>query len=904
MIKSILELKNDTQVDELITCLSEIDKDLDKKVYYVQNKARVSKKEALEYCVSQSLILWAKVYLSWDARKYQKTILVQGKESKKLVLRLGRRLGKCLPGDVIVQDSKTGDRVTIKELYNRKKANIFSIDDKEKLFNNETNIIMENGIKKVYKLTTKSGRTIRATANHPFYTPKGYIDLENLRKGMKVAIAKNYKHTDPLNISSLKVRKIAKQFLNNNDDEIPKEIFKLNNAKLSIFISMVYNSNLSVLDEDGNMILRYKSVTVLKQIQSLLLRFGVDSSFIKGVIKRNKVYYADNKLVISKENMPLFVHQIGINERNVNDILKKRYNNKPKNKGNIIWDTVSSITFDKEEMTYDLTVPDVHNFVANDFITHNTECMCIMILWYSYTQANKGTNNQYTILIITPYESQVDLIFDRLHQLIDNSPLLKEMITRDIYHRIELSNGTIIKGLTASSKTGTGAASTRGEHADILILDEIDYMTSADVTNIYNIRNEAPERIKIIVSSTPSGKHEEFYKWCVGASYKYFPSQSDIDNFKFTNFKYEHDNKGNGWTEIYAPSIVNEELLKINPDTGITYLEEIKNELSELRYTQEVMAEFGEEELGVYQKKYLEEAVRKGRVYNLKYTTELSSTEYEKYIKNRNHGIRILGIDWDSVQAGTNMVCIELDKDHINEDGMKEPIFKVLFRIEIPRSDFTYANALDKIIKLNEIYNFDHIALDKGYGQTQLELLKKYGMENPQTGLAEKTVGYQFAEKIEVRDPYTHKIDKKPFKPFMVNNSVIVFEKGKIILNPDDKELLEQFSNYKIKSISSSGLPIYTSEDEHIVDALNLCLLSFEQNYGKLFKTIISTKVKFIQGITTKEENQVKNRLKEDKPKVKDIIAKTNTGRVVNVIPLSYKKRNSNKFSSIKRRSF
>ena len=138
----------------------------------------------------------------------------------------------------------------------------------------------------------------------------------------------------------------------------------------------------------------------------------------------------------------------------------------------------------------------------------------------------------------------------------------------------------------------------------------------------------------------------------------------------------------------------------------------------------------------------------------------------------------------------------------------------------------------------------------------------------------------------------------------MVNNSVIVFEKGKIILNPDDKELLEQFSNYKIKSISYSGLPIHTSEDEHIVDALNLCLLSFEQNYGKLFKTIISTKVKFIQGITTKEENQVKNRLKEDKPKVKDIIAKTNTGRVVNVIPLSYKKRNSNKFSSIKRRSF
>ena len=101
---------------------------------------------------------------SWDARKYQKTILVQGKESKKLVLRLGRRLGKCLPGDVIVQDSKTGDRVTIKELYNRKKANIFSIDDKEKLFNNETNIIMENGINSYEGLQNRQDSCIKINA--------------------------------------------------------------------------------------------------------------------------------------------------------------------------------------------------------------------------------------------------------------------------------------------------------------------------------------------------------------------------------------------------------------------------------------------------------------------------------------------------------------------------------------------------------------------------------------------------------------------------------------------------------------------------------------------------------------------------------------------------------------------
>ena len=92
--------------------------------------------------------------------------------------------------------------------------------------------------------------------------------------------------------------------------------------------------------------------------------------------------------------------------------------------------------------------------------------MCILILWYAYTQINACEEGRYDILIITPYETQVDLIFDRLKQLIDGSPLFKGMITRDVYHRRELSNGTKIKGLTAGTKSSSGAASTRGQHAD------------------------------------------------------------------------------------------------------------------------------------------------------------------------------------------------------------------------------------------------------------------------------------------------------------------------------------------------------------------------------------------------------------------------------------------------------
>lgn len=176
------------------------------------------------------------------------------------------------------------------------------------------------------------------------------------------------------------------------------------------------------------------------------------------------------------------------------------------------------------------------------------------------------------------------------------------------------------------------------------------YIGSNQITNILNIRNEAPERIRLICASTPSGKHEEYYRWCQDASKKYFPSDDDIKNNMFSGYKIDEKprGEGNGWTEIYSPSNVNKELLKINPDTMQTYLEDIREELSEMRYAQEVMAEFGEEELGVYQKKFIQQAILEGERTKFTYITKWDAKERKEYLK-RTHGqcYRMLGVDWD-----------------------------------------------------------------------------------------------------------------------------------------------------------------------------------------------------------------------------------------------------------------
>lgn len=478
-----------------------------------------------------------------------------------------------------------------------------------------------------------------------------------------------------------------------------------------------------------------------------------------------------------------------------------------------------------------------------------TDSMCVLILWYAYTQINKGDNDeQYNILILTPYETQIDLIFTRLGQLIDGSPTLSSMMARQIFHRKEMTNGTIITGLTAGASAGSnGSNNSRGQRADLIILDEVDYIGSSQLTNILNIRNEAPERIRIIAASTPCGKHEEFYKWCTQSSKSYKPNPDDIKNFEFHGYNTSYsldtrEEKGNGWTEVYAPSIVNKELLKFNPVTDKTYLEDIKDELSELRYDQEVMAEFGDEEMGVYQKRFLQLALQSGIDSGHRYV-DLNDREAIEEIKRNRTGPIVLGVDWDKVQAGTTMVAMQLDKAFINKDGQMEPKFKVLFRIEIPKTQFTYTNAVNRIIELNDMFDFDWIAVDRGYGETQIEMLHRYGIDNPGSGLEDKVVGYQLGEKLEVRDPYTHKLDRKPLKPFMVNNSVVAFEREKMVFDPTDKKILEQFEGYRIKAISVTGLPTYSDENEHAVDAVNLALLIIEQKYGDLFKTIVSSKI-------------------------------------------------------------
>ena len=102
--------------------------------------------------------------------------------------------------------------------------------------------------------------------------------------------------------------------------------------------------------------------------------------------------------------------------------------------------------------------------------TGKTETMVIESLHRTYRR------KYYRVLIITPYENQVRLIFSRIKELIEESPLLKQEVVKNTSNPFQITfrNGASILGFTTGASSGSGGASIRGQKADYIIMDEVD----------------------------------------------------------------------------------------------------------------------------------------------------------------------------------------------------------------------------------------------------------------------------------------------------------------------------------------------------------------------------------------------------------------------------------------------
>ena len=99
----------------------------------------------------------------------------------------------CLTADTRLLRADTNAEITLGELLESETTDIpvWALDERLKLVPRTLTHAFPSGTKDVFQVTLASGRTVRATANHPFLTYDGWMPLSELPEGSRVGVARH-----------------------------------------------------------------------------------------------------------------------------------------------------------------------------------------------------------------------------------------------------------------------------------------------------------------------------------------------------------------------------------------------------------------------------------------------------------------------------------------------------------------------------------------------------------------------------------------------------------------------------------------------------------------------------------------------------------------------------------------
>jgi replicative DNA helicase len=171
----------------------------EQRVYNVAQLGRVSEFTPMKQLITEGFAIIERLHESNSAITGLATgfsdfdELTSGLQPANLVILAARpAMGKCLPGATLVLDPATGARRRLDELVaagrRGEPVRVATLGEDLRLRPADVAEVHDNGVQRVLRVRTRTGREIVATANHPLLTPAGWVALEDLGRGARIAV--------------------------------------------------------------------------------------------------------------------------------------------------------------------------------------------------------------------------------------------------------------------------------------------------------------------------------------------------------------------------------------------------------------------------------------------------------------------------------------------------------------------------------------------------------------------------------------------------------------------------------------------------------------------------------------------------------------------------------------------
>lgn len=448
-----------------------------------------------------------------------------------------------------------------------------------------------------------------------------------------------------------------------------------------------------------------------------------------------------------------------------------------------------------------------------------SESMALLALWYLFTNGGLA-DRQFQILMVAPYMSQVSKFFDSVRGFIKQSTSMSMpgVVKRNVINPqiIEFGQGGIMRGFSSGGTSGSSAGSdkVRGQDADLIIIDEVDYVADVDIEVVMAILGSHPGA-RLIAASTPTGFRSKLYEWC--------------------------RNKEAGFKEFW---FISAESPTWNEDTEKMF----KENYSESGYNREFLAEFGEEAAGVFRPGDIQKAIAD---YDMDKCFYRSECEY------------VIGVDWNKT-TGTHITVVEAIS--IQGEGIK---YRLVDKEIIRKADFQQIEGVKRLMEMDKKWGGNnHIYVDAGFGHVQVEMMWKYDVDHPHEGTdyRNKVKPITMNQNIEIRDPVTGQMIKKPIKQFMVDNAARSLE-NQMCLVPRSEDtatrivpkevafanigLAQQMREFKIMRYAPSGMPTYSQDYEHTLTAWMLALMGHLLEYSDINQMNLVSNIAYSEGMAS-----------------------------------------------------